>query len=105
MWVQSDSQGSPTRFRWRGRGYTVVAVLFSWLESAAWWRLASHDTHVWRVEASIDRIASRGSAAGGSGSVDAANGNGLADGALPSATGVYDLARTNEQWFVRRVMD
>ncbi|MEI6405836.1 MAG: DUF6504 family protein [Actinomycetes bacterium] len=76
MWVQPDHNGAPARFRWRGRGYTVVAVLFSWLESAAWWRLTSHDTHVWRVEASSD-----------------------------TATGIYDIACTDEQWFVRRVMD
>lgn len=76
MQVQTGPTGDPTRFRWAGRWYTVLAVLFSWMESAAWWRSGGSDVRCWRVEARALRT-----------------------------DGVYDIADADGHWYVRRVMD
>lgn len=78
MQVQTGPQGDPTRFRWSGRWYAVLSVLFSWMEAAAWWRPGSSDVRVWRVEARALRT---------------------------GRDGVYDIADSDGHWHVRRVMD
>lgn len=78
MQVQTGPEGTPTRFRWAGRWYAVLTVLFSWMESAAWWRAGTADARVWRVEARAVRT---------------------------GRDGVYDIADSDGHWDVRRVMD
>jgi hypothetical protein len=57
----SVQDGRPVRFIWRGRLYTVLAVLEHWLVSREWWRQQSPDPDApterefWRVEASAGR--------------------------------------------------
>lgn len=76
--------GAPTRFRWRGRSYTVRRVLGHWREDAGWWRapdgvpVAIQRTDLWRVEA--------------------------ANGAAGSQ-GVYELVRAGDRWRLDRVWD
>ena len=48
----------PTEFRWRGRRYSVGAVLAHWVEAGGWWRMRGgtgqvddREREVWRVEA------------------------------------------------------
>lgn len=77
-------EGAPTRFRWRGRSYTVRRVLGHWREDAGWWRapdgvpVAIERTDLWRVEA--------------------VNGT-------PASHGVYELVRAGETWRLDRVWD
>ena len=77
----------PRDFVWRGRRYTVCAVLASWQERRAWWRevgdhpavpgLPSPGRRVWRVEARP-----------------------------PSGTaGVFDLGRDDDHWILLRAHD
>jgi hypothetical protein len=80
----------PRDFVWRGRRYTVCAVLASWQERRAWWRevgdqptgpglpgLPSPQRRVWRVEARP-----------------------------PSGTaGVFDLGRDDDHWLLLRAHD
>jgi hypothetical protein len=77
----------PRDFVWRGRRYTVCAVLASWQERRAWWRevgdaptapgLPSPGRRVWRVEARP-----------------------------PSGTaGVFDLGRDDDHWLLLRAHD
>ena len=77
----------PRDFVWRGRHYTVCAVLASWQERRAWWRevgddpgvpgLPSPGRRVWRVEARP-----------------------------PSgAAGVFDLGRDDDHWLLLRAHD
>ncbi len=76
----------PRSFTWRGRRYTVCAVLDSWQERRAWWRAvgdrpgaAVPDTErrVWRVEARP-----------------------------PAGTpGVFDLGRDDDRWLLLRAHD
>ena len=77
----------PRDFVWRGRRYTVCAVLASWQERRAWWRevgdhptvpgLPSPGRRVWRVEARP-----------------------------PSgAAGVFDLGRDDDHWILLRAHD
>ena len=80
----------PRDFVWRGRRYTVCAVLDSWQERRAWWRevgdqptgpglpgLPSPQRRVWRVEARP-----------------------------PSGTaGVFDLGRDDDHWLLLRAHD
>jgi hypothetical protein len=80
----------PRDFFWRGRRYTVCAVLDSWQERRAWWRevgdqptgpglpgLPSPQRRVWRVEARP-----------------------------PSGTaGVFDLGRDDDHWLLLRAHD
>ena len=77
----------PRDFVWRGRRYTVCAVLASWQERRAWWRevgdhpgvpgLPSPGRRVWRVEARP-----------------------------PSgAAGVFDLGRDDDHWLLLRAHD
>lgn len=82
----SDADG-PRDFVWRGRRYTVCAVLASWQERRAWWRevgdltggaaLPSPQRRVWRVEARP-----------------------------PSGTaGVFDLGLDDDRWLLLRAHD
>ncbi len=82
-----DGLGAPLRFTWRERRYVVRTVLLSWSESAAWWRAGSHDVNVWRIEAHRETA--------------------QADHAYVDRPhiGVYDLAYSNERWYMQRVMD
>lgn len=77
----------PRDFVWRGRRYTVCAVLASWQERRAWWRevgdltggaaLTSPQRRVWRVEARP-----------------------------PSgAAGVFDLGLDDDRWLLLRAHD
>jgi Family of unknown function (DUF6504) len=77
----------PRDFVWRGRRYTVCAVLASWQERRAWWRevgdhpdvpgMPSPQRRVWRVEARP-----------------------------PSgSTGVFDLGRDDDHWLLLRAHD
>jgi hypothetical protein len=79
--VRTDTDGLPKGFSWRGRKYVVLAILFTWLEAAPWWRTA-RQWQVWRVEATQVTQKDSGIAAG-----------------------VYDIATSDQRWFVRRVMD
>ncbi len=55
VWLRD---GTPERFVWRGRSYTVLGVLDHWMTSREWWRQPAPDLDVpaerefWRVEAS-----------------------------------------------------
>jgi hypothetical protein len=76
----------PRSFVWRGRRYTVCAVLDAWQERRAWWReVGDHpgaptpdtERRVWRVEARP-----------------------------PSGTvGVFDLGRDDDHWLLLRAHD
>ena len=91
--VAVDESGVPTRFAWRGRNYLVLAVLLSWLESAAWWR-GGRDYSVWRVEAQPGL------------SDQSQSPNSDTSQVVPSSSiGIYDIAQSNTSWFIRRVMD
>lgn len=78
--------GAPHEFTWRGRRFTVCAVLSSWQERRAWWRevgdhpaagVPSAQREVWRVEA-----------------------------CPPSGpVGVFDLGRDDDQWLLLRAHD
>ena len=79
--VNTDTDGAPNWFSWRGRRYVVLAILFSWLEAAPWWRTRqTREWQVWRIEAA-----------------DQATQN--------NSAGVYDIANSDQRWFIRRVMD
>ena len=60
---------APAEFVWRGRLYSVRAVLGHWMEAGGWWRHAVPDRggvlteaehEVWRVEARAGRAAAPG---------------------------------------------
>lgn len=88
--VNTDANGAPSWFSWRGRRYVVLAILFSWLESASWWRTRqTREWQVWRIEAA-DQAAQ--------------NKTGACDMDTPNS-GVYDIATSDQRWFIRRVMD
>ena len=84
------NDGAPAVFCWRGRRYTVGAVVATWVEAMPWWvdrgygqRTAEHTAqrHVWRVEAAP----------------------------RTGTSGVYDLYRISRggtaQWGLERVID
>lgn len=57
--------GRPARFGWRGRRYTVRAVLGHWVVNREWWRdprpePERPEMRYWRVEAAAGRDGSRG---------------------------------------------
>jgi hypothetical protein len=84
-YVSTDTDGAPNWFSWRGRRYVVLAILFSWLESAPWWRTRqTREWQVWRIEAA-DQAAQNNS--------------------TTQNSGVYDIATSDQRWFIRRVMD
>jgi Family of unknown function (DUF6504) len=64
VWTHDD--GRPARFVWRGRLYTVLAILDYSVVSREWWREQSPDPNLpadrefWRVQASPGRDAPRG---------------------------------------------
>jgi hypothetical protein len=89
-YVSTDTDGAPNWFSWRGRRYVVLAILFSWLESAPWWRTRqTREWQVWRIEAA-DQATQNNSATQNSGTPN---------------SGVYDIATSDQRWFIRRVMD
>ena len=103
--VAVDDSGVPTKFAWRSRKYVVLAVLLTWLESAAWWKADGRDYSVWRVEASSelsDQLNSTTSSSDASCVKSRATSQ-----ALPATpvSGVYDIAQSNTSWFIRQVMD
>ncbi|HET6968377.1 MAG TPA: DUF6504 family protein [Ornithinibacter sp.] len=86
-WPTDPTADGPRDFVWRGRRYTVCAVLASWQERRAWWRevgddpagpgMPSPQRRVWRVEARP-----------------------------PSGTaGVFDLGRDDDHWLLLRAHD
>jgi hypothetical protein len=55
--VRVRDDGRPTRFLWRGRLYTVSAILEHWVVNREWWRdpeaeRGQPELEFWRVEAS-----------------------------------------------------
>ena len=87
--VNTDANGAPNWFSWRGRRYVVLAILFSWLEAAPWWRARqTREWQVWRIEAADQAIQN----------------NSACDTDTPNS-GVYDIANSDQRWFIRRVMD
>jgi hypothetical protein len=60
--VRARDDGRPTRFVWRGRLYTVRAILEHWVINREWWREPANpgnpgvpgepELEFWRVEAS-----------------------------------------------------
>ena len=55
--VQARDDGRPARFVWRGRLYTVRAILEHWVFNREWWQdpaaePSQHELEFWRVEAS-----------------------------------------------------
>jgi hypothetical protein len=89
-YVSTDTDGAPNWFSWRGRRYVVLAILFSWLEAAPWWRTRqSREWQVWRIEAADQAMQ---------------NNSGARDMDTPNS-GVYDIATSDQRWFIRRVMD
>jgi len=103
--VAVDDSGVPTRFAWRNRKYVVLAVLITWLESAAWWKADGRDYSVWRVEASS--ASSDQSSSATSSSDTSCEQSCATSHAMPAtfASGVYDIAQSNNSWFIRQVMD
>lgn len=98
-YVNTDTDGAPNWFSWRGRRYVVLAILFSWLESAPWWRTRqTREWQVWRIEAA-DQAAQKNS-----GACEETPNSGACDMDTPYS-GVYDLATSDQRWFIRRVMD
>ena len=88
--VRTNSDGLPKGFSWRGRKYVVLAILFSWLEAAPWWRTRqAREWQVWRIEAADQATQ---------------NNLGACDTDTPNS-GVYDIANSDQRWFIRRVMD
>jgi Family of unknown function (DUF6504) len=68
--LQDDA---PAAFVWRGRLYSVQAVLAHWMETGAWWGRATPDSggalddrerEIWRVQAGPGRDASSGGSVG-----------------------------------------
>jgi Family of unknown function (DUF6504) len=54
--VQARDDGRPTRFVWRGRLYTVRAVVEHWVINREWWQQPEEEARqpelvFWRVEA------------------------------------------------------
>jgi hypothetical protein len=77
----------------------VLAILFSWLEAAPWWRTRqTREWQVWRIEAA-DQATQNNSAR----DMDTPN-FGARDMDTPNF-GVYDIATSDQRWFIRRVMD
>jgi Family of unknown function (DUF6504) len=84
--VQTREDGSPVRFTWRERRYTVISVQEYWMVNRDWWREsapapARPELEFWRVEAS-------------------AAGNGY-------QTGSYELRRdiAADRWTLLRIAD
>ena len=80
--VQAREDGRPARFVWRGRLYTVRAILEHWVVNREWWRdpqveRGQPELEFWRVEA--------------------ASGPGM-------TPGVYELRRdvATDSWILRR---
>jgi len=88
--VRTNASGLPKSFSWRGHSYLVLTILFTWLESAPWWRTRqTREWQVWRIEAA-DQATQNNSATQNSGTPN---------------SGVYDIATSDQRWFIRRVMD
>ena len=54
--VQTQEDGRPARFAWRGRLYAVRSILEHWVVNREWWREphpvpAQPELEFWRVEA------------------------------------------------------
>lgn len=98
--VSTDADGAPNWFSWRGRRYVVLAILFSWLEAAPWWRTRqTREWQVWRIEAADQAVQNNSGASG-----RCMPNSGVSDMNTPNS-GVYDIANSDQRWFIRRVMD
>jgi hypothetical protein len=58
--VQRRDDRQPAGFTWRGRQYSVIAVLEYWMVNRDWWRESSPlpaqpELEFWRVEAHAER--------------------------------------------------
>jgi hypothetical protein len=108
--VSTDTDGAPNWFSWRGRRYVVLAILFSWLEAAPWWRTRqTREWQVWRIEAT-DQTTQTNSGARDmntpySGARDMNTPYSGARDMNTPYSGVYDIATSDQRWFIRRVMD
>jgi hypothetical protein len=99
-YVSTNADGAPNWFSWRGRRYVVLAILFSWLEAAPWWRTRqSREWQVWRIEAADQAMQNNS----GARDMDTPY-SGACDMDTPYS-GVYDIATSDQRWFIRRVMD
>jgi|GEM_PF-812674 hypothetical protein len=105
--VAVDDKGMPMKFSWRNRKYVVLTVLLTWLESAAWWKADSRDYCVWRVEASLEQPGNLGKLVSTSDSSRVNQKTRASSSNVSSgpASGVYDIAQSNTNWFIRRVID
>ena len=98
--VNTDTDGAPNWFSWRGRRYVVLAILFSWLEAAPWWRTRqTREWQVWRIEAADQAVQNNSGASG-----RCMPNSDVSDMNTPNS-GVYDIANSDQRWFIRRVMD
>ncbi|MEY3606688.1 MAG: hypothetical protein RL289_868 [Actinomycetota bacterium] len=98
--VSTDTDGAPNWFSWRGRRYVVLAILFSWLEAAPWWRTRqTREWQVWRIEATDQTTQTN------SGARDMNTPYSGARDMNTPYSGVYDIATSDQRWFIRRVMD
>jgi hypothetical protein len=78
--VRTNASGLPKSFSWRGHSYLVLTILFTWLESAPWWRTRqAREWQVWRVEATSQ--------------------------SSKNNFGIYDIATSDERWFVYHLLD
>lgn len=53
--VETKGDGQPAEFTWRGKQYTVTALLEHWKEAGAWWD-GEAERDVFRVLDSLGRI-------------------------------------------------
>lgn len=77
-------QDAPRSFVWRGRRYTVCAVLDAWQERRAWWRGVGEDAAPGDTERRVWRVEARPPA---------------------GPVGVFDLGRDDDHWLLLRAHD
>ena len=65
----------PTAFIWRRRHYKVMEIMSTWWEPARWWN--GEDAHLLVRLLAVNR----------------------------TSTGIYELARNDAKWLLRRVLD
>jgi Family of unknown function (DUF6504) len=92
-----DEDDGPRDFVWRGRRYTVCAVLASWQERRAWWR---------EVGDLRDGVRPGGPAGSGSGLPSPQRRVWRVEARPPSGTaGVFDLGLDDDRWLLLRAHD
>jgi hypothetical protein len=91
----SGENDGPRDFVWRGRRYTVCAVLASWQERRAWWR-----------EVGDLRVGDQPTGAVGSGLPSPQRRVWRVEARPPSGTsGVFDLGLDDDRWLLLRAHD